>query len=60
VSLNADWFCAAADDWNSAICSLGQLRRGKRAKQILERTGAKDISSTGETAGEKTPTTRVA
>src|SRR5271154_4399371 len=32
----------------------------KRAKEILERTGAQDISSTGEAAGEKTPTTRVA
>ena len=32
----------------------------KRAKAILERTGAQDISSTGEAAGEKTPTARVA
>jgi hypothetical protein len=32
----------------------------KRAKAILEGTGAQDISSTGEAAGEKTPTTRVA
>jgi hypothetical protein len=32
----------------------------KMAKEILERTGALDISSTGEAAGEKTPTTRVA
>jgi tetrahydromethanopterin S-methyltransferase subunit C len=32
----------------------------KRAKAILEGTGAQDISSTGETAGEKTVTTRVA
>jgi hypothetical protein len=32
----------------------------KRAKEILERTGAQDISSTGEAAGEKTATTRVA
>jgi hypothetical protein len=32
----------------------------KRAKAILEGTGAQDISSTGEAAGEKTVTTRVA
>lgn len=32
----------------------------KRAKAILEGTGAQDISSTGEAAGEKTITTRVA
>jgi hypothetical protein len=32
----------------------------KRAKEILERTGAQDISSTGEASGEKTVTTRVA
>jgi hypothetical protein len=32
----------------------------KRAKEILERTGAQDISSTGEAAGDKTVTTRVA
>ena len=32
----------------------------KRAKAILEGTGAQDISSTGEAAGEKNATTRVA
>jgi hypothetical protein len=32
----------------------------KRAKEILERTGAQDISSTGEAGGEKTETDRVA
>jgi len=32
----------------------------KRAKAILERTGAQDISTTGEAAGEKTATIRVA
>jgi Protein of unknown function (DUF3341) len=32
----------------------------KRAKEILERTGAQDISSTGEASGEKTVATRVA
>src|SRR5580704_4212602 len=32
----------------------------KRAKAILEGTGAQDISSTGEAAGQKTATTRVA
>ena len=32
----------------------------KRAKAILQGTGAQDISSTGEAAGEKTTTTRVA
>ena len=32
----------------------------KRAKEILERTGAQDISSTGEASGEKTETARVA
>ena len=32
----------------------------KRAKGILEGTGAEDISSTGEAAGEKEPTSRVA
>jgi Protein of unknown function (DUF3341) len=32
----------------------------KRAKEILERTGAQDISSTGEASSEKTVTTRVA
>src|SRR5271167_2981583 len=32
----------------------------KRAKEILERTGAQDISSTGEATGEKTTTARVA
>ena len=32
----------------------------KRAKEILERTGAQDISSTGEASGEKAPTSRVA
>jgi|SRR5580698_8340074 hypothetical protein len=32
----------------------------KRAKEILERTGAQDISSTGEATGEKKPTERVA
>ena len=32
----------------------------KRAKEILERTGAQDISSTGEATDEKTPTARVA
>jgi len=32
----------------------------KRAKAILEGTGAQDIASTGEAAGEKTATTRVA
>src|SRR5208282_5443846 len=32
----------------------------KRAKEILERTGAQDISSTGEATGEKTTTSRVA
>jgi hypothetical protein len=32
----------------------------KRAKAILEGTGAEDISSTGEAAGEKAPTSRVA
>jgi hypothetical protein len=32
----------------------------KRAKEILERTGAQDISSTAEASGEKTVTTRVA
>jgi hypothetical protein len=32
----------------------------KRAKAILEGTGAQDISSTGEAAGEKVVTTRVA
>jgi hypothetical protein len=32
----------------------------KRAKAILEGTGAQDISSTGEAAGEKTVTKRVA
>lgn len=32
----------------------------KRAKAILEGTGAQDISSTGEAAGEKTGTTRAA
>jgi hypothetical protein len=31
----------------------------KRAKDILERTGAQDISSTGEAHGDKTATTRV-
>jgi hypothetical protein len=29
----------------------------KRAKAILERTGAQDVSSTGEAAGRKTTTT---
>jgi hypothetical protein len=29
----------------------------KRAKEILERTGAKDISSTGEARGDKTTVT---
>jgi hypothetical protein len=32
----------------------------KRAKEILERTGAQDICSTGEAGGEKTETARVA
>lgn len=32
----------------------------KRAKEILERTGAQDISSTGEASSEKAPTSRVA
>jgi hypothetical protein len=32
----------------------------KRAKTILEQTGAQDISSTGEAAGEKVPTSRIA
>ena len=32
----------------------------KRAKEILERTGAQDISSTGEASGQKAPTSRVA
>ena len=34
----------------------------KRAKEILERTGAQDVSSTGETRGDKTavPTREVA
>ncbi|MGA1985652.1 MAG: DUF3341 domain-containing protein [Candidatus Sulfotelmatobacter sp.] len=32
----------------------------KRGKAILEGTGAQDISSTGEAAGEKAPTSRVA
>ena len=32
----------------------------KRAKGILEVTGAEDISSSGEAAGEKAPTSRVA
>jgi ActD protein len=32
----------------------------KRAKEILERTGAQDISSTGEASGEKASTSRVA
>ena len=32
----------------------------KRAKEILGRTGAQDISSTGEAAGDKKATTRVA
>ena len=32
----------------------------KRAKEILEQTGAQDISSTGEAAGKKPATTRVA
>jgi hypothetical protein len=32
----------------------------KRAKEILERTGAQDISSTGEAAGDKKATARVA
>jgi Protein of unknown function (DUF3341) len=32
----------------------------KRAKEILERTGAQDISSTGEATGEKTATSKVA
>ena len=32
----------------------------KRAKGILERTGAQDISSTGEASGEKSPTSQVA
>jgi hypothetical protein len=32
----------------------------KRAKEILERTGAQDISSTGEATGEKTTIARVA
>jgi hypothetical protein len=31
----------------------------KRAKEILERTGAQDISSTGEATGDKTATARV-
>src|SRR6266436_7595799 len=31
-----------------------------KAKDLLERTGAEDISSIGESAGEKTPTSRVA
>jgi len=32
----------------------------KRAKEILERSGAQDIASSGEAAGEKTPATRIA
>jgi hypothetical protein len=32
----------------------------KLAKEILERTGAQDISSTGEAGSQKTPTSRVA
>ena len=32
----------------------------KVAKDVLKQTGAQDISSTGEAAGEKTPTSRVA
>jgi hypothetical protein len=32
----------------------------KRAKEILERTGAQDIASTGEAAGDKKATARVA
>jgi Protein of unknown function (DUF3341) len=32
----------------------------KRAKEILEQTGAQDISSTGEASGQKAPTSRVA
>src|SRR6202521_125769 len=32
----------------------------KRAKEILERTGAQDISSTGEATSDKKPTARVA
>jgi hypothetical protein len=32
----------------------------KRAKEILERTGAQDISSTGEATSEKQETARVA
>jgi hypothetical protein len=32
----------------------------KVAKDVLKQTGAQDISSTGESAGEKTPTSRVA
>ena len=32
----------------------------KRAKEILERTGARDVSSSGEAAGEKTAASRIA
>ena len=32
----------------------------KVAKDVLKQTGAQDVSSTGEAAGEKTPTSRVA
>jgi hypothetical protein len=32
----------------------------KRAKEILERTGAQDISSTGEATGDKKTSARVA
>ena len=31
----------------------------KKAKEILERTGAEDVSSTGEATGEKPETARV-
>jgi hypothetical protein len=38
----------------------GSSEAVKRAKAILEGTGAQDISATGEAAGEKNATTRVA
>jgi hypothetical protein len=38
----------------------GNSDETKRAKEILERTGAQDISSTGEAAGDKDTTARVA
>jgi len=31
----------------------------KKAKEILERTGAQDVSSTGEATSEKSDTTRI-